>query len=252
MTAPRRVRSLLRPPCHGPWGRSTGSRGPGRIQVSRQTPRPKLHVRLRALRCGGRRLVGARFGRCDLTVVAVDMTKALAVCGIGAAVLWSGAAPVHADDTPAPPTTTTSDAPPPDPYAPPARSGKPKPAAPRRTYTPPARRTYTAPARRTYTAPASIARRPVVRTSRPKRQAKVVRRHRKQPIRKPAKAPPASAWLAPLPLVVAGARVPLPATSERDHPYLWLAGLAFAALAVAGSSLHRLSMRYYDPEVRLR
>jgi hypothetical protein len=245
------VRSLLRQPCHGPWGRSITSHGPGRVQAPRQTPRPKLHVRLRAPRCGGRQLVGARFGRCDLTGLAGDMTKSLAVCGIAAAVLWSGAAPAHADETPAPPSTTTSDAPPPDPYAPPVRSVKPKPAEPRRTYTPPARRTYTAPAR-TYTPPASTAPRPVVQTSRPKRQAKAVRHHRKQRIRKPAKAPPASAWLAPLSRVLTAARNPLAAPDQRDHPYLWLAGMAFVALAVGGLSLHRLSMRYYDLRFDMR
>jgi hypothetical protein len=243
MTAPRRGRSLLRPPCQGPSGRSTTSHGPGRVLGSRQTPRPKLHVRLRARRCGRRQLVGARFGRCDLTVVVVDMTKALAVCGIGAAVLWSGAVPAYADDAPVPPSTTTSDAPPPDPYAPTVRSVKPKPAAPRRTYAPPARATYTPPSR-TYTPPVSIASRPVAQTPRPQRRAKPVRRHRKQPVRHPAKAPPASTWLAPLPRVVAAAGVPLPASDERDHPYLWLAGIAFTILAVAGLSLHTLSMRY--------
>jgi hypothetical protein len=245
MTAPRRVRSLLRQPRHGPWGRSTTSHGPGRARVRRHTPRPKLHVRLRAPRCGQRqKLVGVRFGRCDLTVLVGDMTKVLVLCGIGAAVLWSGAAPAYADDAPAPPSTTTSEAPPPDPYAPPVRSVKPKPVAPKRTYAP-AARTYTAP-RRTYTPPASITQQPVVQTSRPHRRAKAVRRHRKQPVRPPAKAPPASAWLAPLPRVLAAARVPLHATGERDHPFLWLAGMAFAALAVGGLSLYRLSTRYFD------
>jgi hypothetical protein len=242
MTAPRLTRSLLRRPCHGPWGRSIAPHGPGRGHVSRQTPRPKLHARLRAPQCGERQLVGARFGRCDLSFLTVDMAKALAVCGIGAAVLWSGAAPARADNPPAPPSTTTSDAPPPDPYAPPVRTVKPKPTTPRRTYTPPAR-TYTP----TYTPPASIAPRPAVQTSRLQRHPKVVRRHRKQPVRHSTKAPPVSTWLAPLPRVVAAAGISLPApANERDHPYLWLAGIAFAVLAVAGLSLQTLSMRYYD------
>jgi len=85
-----------------------------------------------------------------------------------------------------------------------------------------------------------------VQTSRPKRQAKAVRHHRKQPVRHPAKAPPASAWLAPLPQVLTAARIPLAAADERDHPYLWLAGIALAVLAVAGLSLHMLSTRYFD------
>ena len=70
--------------------------------------------------------------------------------------------------------------------------------------------------------------------------------HRKQSAQRLAKTPPASTWLAPLSRVVAAARVPLRAPSERDHPYLWLAGLAFAVLAVAGLSLHMLSTRYFE------
>ncbi len=229
--APRGRRSLLRRPRTGPWGRRVTSHGPWRTSVRRQTLRPRLRVR-RAARCGKRQLAGARFGRCD------RIGKALVVCGIGVAVVWSGAGSALADTTP-PPTTTTSEAPPPDPYAPQVRTVKPKPAAPRRTYTQPAR---------TYTPPASVAPRPAVQSSRPRRQAKTVRHHRKQhPVRHPAKAPPASTWLAPLPRVVAAAGVPLPAVNERNHPYLWLAGIAFAVLAVAGLSLQMLSMRYLDP-----
>jgi hypothetical protein len=234
MTAPRRRRSLLRRPCHGPWGRQTTPHGPGRADAGRQTLRPRLHARPRATRGGQCRLVGVRLGRCEFTVPA--MAKALVVCSIGAALLCSGAGRALADTTP-PPTTTASDAPPPDPYTPPARTAKPKPAAPRRTYTPPAR---------SYTPPASIAPRPAVRTPRPQRKAKAVRHHRKQPVRHPAQAPPVSTWLAPLPGVLAAARIPLPPAGERDHPYLWLAGIAFAILAVGGLSLHRLSVRYLD------
>lgn len=229
MTAPRRTRSLLRQPCHGPWGRRTTPHGPGRTSVRRQTPRPRLRARFRAPRGGQRQLAGARFGRCDLTGRAIDMAKALAVCGIGAAALWCGSAPALAGTTP-PPTTTAPDAPPPDPYSPPVRSVKPKPIAPARAYTP----------------PASIVPRPAARTSRPPRPAKAVRHHRKQPVRQPAKAPPVSSWLAPLPGVVAAARLPLPVADVRTRPYLWLAGIAFAVLAVAGLSLHMLSMRYLD------
>ncbi|MGZ8696300.1 MAG: hypothetical protein ACXWZ1_02995 [Gaiellaceae bacterium] len=178
--------------------------------------------------------MGAHFGRCDLTDRAVDMAKALAVCGIGAAVLWSGAAPALADTTP-PPATTTSDAPPPDPYTPPARNVKPKSVAPRRAV-PATRSALVAPAR-TFTPSAPTAPRPAV---------PAVRHHRKQPVRHPAKAPPVSTWLAPLSRVVAAARIPLPAANERNHPYLWLAGIAFAVLAVAGLSLHMLSVRYLD------
>ena len=230
--APRGTRSLLRRPCKGPWGRRISSHGPWRTYVRRQTLRPRLHAQLRAPRCGTRQLAGARLGRCDLAV----MAKVLAACGIGAAFLWSGAAPALADTTP-PPTTTTSEAPPPDPYTPPVPNVKPKPAAPRRSYTPPAR---------TYAPAAPIATRPAVQASRPHQRPKAVRHHRKQAVRQPAKAPPASAWLAPLPEVLTAARTPLAGVSGRDHPYLWLVGLAFAVLAVAGLSLHRLSVRYFD------
>jgi surface antigen len=185
------------------------------------------------------RSAGASAGRCDSTNRAFGTTKVLAVCGLGAAVLWSGAGPAVADDVTPPPTTTTTDAPPPDPYKPPVRTVKPKPATPRRTYTPPAR---------TYTPPATIAPRPAVQASRPRRQAKAVRHPRKQPVRHPAKAPPVSTtWLAPLPRAVAAAGIPLSAADERDDPYLWLVGIAFAVLAVAGLSLHMLSVRYFAP-----
>ena len=230
--APRGTRSLLRRPCTGPWGRRIPSHGPWRTNVRRQTLRPRLHARLRAPRCGTRELAGARLGRCDLA----GLAKVLIACGIGAAFLWFGATPALADTTP-PPTTTTSDAPPPDPYAPPAPKVKPKVAAPRRSYTTPAR---------TYAPSAPIASRPAVQTSQPHQRPKAVRHHRKQPVRQPAKAPPASAWLAPLPKVLTAVRAPLTGVGGRDHPYLWLAGLAFAVLAVAGLSLHRLSVRYFD------
>jgi hypothetical protein len=231
VTAPRRTRSLLRRPFQGPWGRRTAPHGPGRACVRCHTPRSRPHARLQAPRGG----------------LAVEMAKALAVCGIGAAVLWPGAAPALADTTP-PATTTTSDAPPPDPYTPPVRSVKPRPAARARTYTPPA-----AIAPRSSIAPRpSIAPRAAVRTSRPQPKAKAVRHQRKQPVRPPTKAPPVSTWLAPLPRVVAASVIPFPTTNERDHPYLWLAGIAFAVLAVAGLTLHTLSMRYFDLEVRLR
>ena len=240
MTAPRGTRSLLRRPCNGPWGRRTSPHGPGRTDVRHQTPRPRLRARLRAPHGGQRQLVGACFGRCDLADRVVGIATALVVCGIAATVLWSGATPALADSTP--PPTTTSDAPPPDPYTPPARV-KPKPVAPRRTY---------APAARTYTPPASITPRPAVQTSRPQRHSKPARPHRPAQVRHPAKAPPVSTWLAPLSQVVAAAQIRLPATNERDHPYLWLAGLAFAVLAVAGLSLHVLTARYFDLRFDMR
>ena len=184
---------------------------------------------------------GARAGagRCSSTNRAFGAMKVLAVCGLGAAVLLCGAGPGIADDVTPPPATTTPDAPPPDPYTPPTRSVKPKPAAPTRAHAP-------APVARTYSPPAYVAPRPAVQTSRPKRQSKAVRQHRKPPVRHPPKALPASAWLAPLPQVLTAARIPLAAADERDHPYLWLAGIALSVLAVAGLSVHMLSTRYFD------
>jgi hypothetical protein len=85
-----------------------------------------------------------------------------------------------------------------------------------------------------------------VQTSRPQHRVKAVLHHRTQPVRQPAKAPPVSSWLAPLARVVAAAEIPVPATNERDHPYLWLAGIALAVLAVAALGLHMLTMRYFD------
>jgi surface antigen len=41
---------------------------------------------------------GARAGRCDSTNRAFGTTTALAVCGLGAALLWFGAGPAVADD----------------------------------------------------------------------------------------------------------------------------------------------------------
>src|SRR5439155_19049313 len=102
--APRGTRSLLRRPRTGPWGRRVTPHGPWRTYVRLQTLRPRLRARLRAQRCGKRQLAGARFGRCDLAA----RTKVLAVCGIGAAVLWAGAAPAIADSMPLPTKMTTS------------------------------------------------------------------------------------------------------------------------------------------------
>jgi hypothetical protein len=56
--------------------------------------------------------------------------------------------------------------------------------------------------------------------------------------------------LAPLQAILAAAQRPLvPVSNGRDR-YLWLAGLAFAVLALAGLSLQVLSVRYFSPELR--
>jgi hypothetical protein len=240
MTAPRGRRSLLRRPLGAHGAALMPALGVGTLCAAAPRQDATAGLAHADARCGQAAIAcsaGARAGRCDSTGRSVRMAKVLAVCGIGAVALWFGAAPALADDVAPAPTTTTTDAPPPDPYKPPARSVKPKPAAPTRTY---------APAARTYSPPAYVAPRPAVQTSRPKRQATAVRQHRKPAVRHPAKAPPVAAWLAPLPQVLTAARIPLAAADERDHPYLWLAGIALAVLAVAGLSLHMLSMRYLD------
>ena len=239
--APRGTRSLLRRLLGAHGAALMGKRGvrtlcaaAPRQDATAGMSRAGAELGEAAIACGA----GARAGRCDSTNRALCTTKVLAVCGLGAAVLWFAAGPAIADDVTPPAATTTIDAPPPDPYTPPVRSVTPKRAAPRRTYTP---------APRTYTPPTSVAPRAAVQTSPQQRQAKAVRRPRKRAVRHPAKAPPASTWLAPLPRVVAAAPIPLSAANEHDDPYLWLAGVAFAVLAVAGLSLQMLSMRYFDP-----
>jgi hypothetical protein len=80
------------------------------------------------------------------------------------------------------------------------------------------------------------------------RRAKVVPRQRKKPVHQRAK--PAAISLAPIAHVLAAARIPLPPAPDEKHPYLWLAGLAFAVLAVAGLSLQVLSVRYFRVELQ--
>jgi hypothetical protein len=79
---------------------------------------------------------------------------------------------------------------------------------------------------------------------------KAAHKPRKHVVRRRVKPKPApvTVTLAPLAHVLAAAKVPLPAISTSDggrDPYLWLAGLAFALLAVAGLSLHLLSVRVF-------
>jgi hypothetical protein len=159
---------------------------------------------------------------------------------IVAAGLW--VAPAWADETPTPPVTTTvPDAPPPDPYQAPTRAPKSK-AAPRRV-APVVRAAPTVPAP-SYTPPAAVTPRPpVVKASRtkPKSKAKVVR---KRPRRE---APAVEVSLAPLAEVVAAVGVPPAVDSDSQDPYLWLAGVAFAVLAVAGTCLVMLTQHLYRP-----
>ena len=47
--------------------------------------------------------------------------------------------------------------------------------------------------------------------------------------------------------VIAAVGVPSPVDRDSQDPYLWLAGVAFAVLAVAGTSLVMLTQRFYRP-----
>jgi hypothetical protein len=190
-------------------------------------------------------------------------------CAVVTGALWSGATAWADDAPPAPtPTTTTPEAPPPDPYKAPAKPPPSKPkstprpttpvthsAPPARTYTPPAQSrpstpTYTAP---TYTAPtyrAPTYRAPVTRATTHRAAKKAVHKQRKRAVHRRAKRKPApvTVTLAPMANVLAAAKVPLPVASPSDggrDPYLWLAGLAFALLAIGGLSLHLLSVRVF-------
>jgi hypothetical protein len=169
----------------------------------------------------------------------------LAACVVAATALWSAAPAVADDAPPVPGVTTTTDAPPPDPYSPPARTVKPKPAA--RSVTPAVRSAptthYVPPAAG---APAQVAHAPRHRT---KHQTKAVHTNGKRAARSRAVSPPFRVNLAPLQAIVAAAERPLvPVSNGRDR-YLWLAGLAFAVLAIAGLSLQVLSVRYFRPEL---
>jgi hypothetical protein len=162
-------------------------------------------------------------------------------------------APVRADSTPPPttPTSTTPDAPPPDPYKPPAPASKPKAVtkptvvhstpvyhAPVRTYTPPA------------SAPAVVVRPRVAQpqhvTSRPRHVKKAAHRHKARVVHRhvAAKPKPVKVAFNPFANLVAASTVLDAASGGSDRErYLWLAGLAFAALALTGFSLQALATR---------
>jgi len=53
--------------------------------------------------------------------------------------------------------------------------------------------------------------------------------------------------LAPVAHVLAAVHIPLATDGDAKDPYLWLAGLAFAVLAVGGSGLVLLTMRFFRP-----
>jgi hypothetical protein len=161
-----------------------------------------------------------------------------------------------ADDTtpPTPPATTTPDAPPPDPYHPPAPTPKPKSSAPSRS----APVVHSAPAVRTPSYSPPVTPTPVTPSrSTPIHKAKHVRAKkvaRKRVVDRRAAAPkPVKVTFAPFANLAATAEISLSAESggNRDR-YLWLAGLAFAVLAVAGLSLQLLSTRFFQVEGGVR
>jgi hypothetical protein len=82
-----------------------------------------------------------------------------------------------------------------------------------------------------------------------KHQTKAVQTRRKRAARSQTVSPPFRANLAPFQAIIAVGHRPLvPVSNARDR-YLWLAGLAFAVLAIAGLSLQVLSVRYFRPEL---
>lgn len=272
MTTPRGRRSLLRRPLRGELSAlavtpalSHRDRTPRR----HESQRPDVHAFVLG---PGRRPSPARRTACAPAVASVPRAaKALLACALVAGALWSVTA-ARADESPPPPptpTTTTPEAPPPDPYKapakPPPQSSKPKttprpaarsaPTAPVRHYTPPVQSrpstpTYIAPTHSAPTYRAPTYRAPVTRAKTHRAVKKAVHKPRKHAVHPRPKPKPATATvtLAPMAHVLAAAKFPLPVASTSDggrDPYLWLAGLAFALLAVTGLSLHLLSVRVF-------
>jgi hypothetical protein len=227
--APRRRRSLLRR-----LPRAFGAALPLDAAWTRkrhQTPRP---VQRAPSRCQARRPSPAPMERAPAVATVVFIVVVLG--------LWGGAALARADEVP-PPTTTVPDAPPPDPYKSPVKTTKPKAAAPRQVA--PVRRAYTAPSIRTYTPPVRVRSRPAVRTAaaKPKAHVKVVRTHRAKKRR-----PVLRVSVAPVSHVLAATRISVPVVKDAEHPYLWLSGISFAILAVAGTGLLLLTQRTFRTE----
>jgi hypothetical protein len=223
-TAPWRRRSLLRRPRWARGAALIAKRGLRMLLTLRRHKEQRPFLRAR---------------RRGASVVALR----LAACVVAATALWSAAPAVADDGPPVPGVTTTTDAPPPDPYSPPARTTKPKPAA--RSVTPAVRASptthYVPPAA---VAPAQVSRAPRHRT---KHQTKAVPRKRTRPARSRSVSPPFTVNLAPLQAVVAAVeRQVVPGSNGRDR-YLWLAGSSFAVLALAGLSLLMLTMRIARP-----
>lgn len=245
--APRRKRSLLRrlPRAFGAALRPTTAW----TRKRHQTPRPVQ-----------RAPSGRQARRPSPAPTERAPAVATLLCIVVALGLWGGAGVARADEAP-PPATTLPDAPPPDPYKAPVKTVKPKAAAPRqaapvrRAYTAPPVRAYTAPSARTYTLPVRVTSRPALRTAaakpartaaaKPKARVKAVRKHRAKPRRHPV----LRVSVAPVSHVLAATRISLPVAKDSpQHPYLWLSGISFAVLAVAGTGLLLLTQRTFRTE----
>ena len=168
---------------------------------------------------------------------------ALTIVALMGGVLWL-CGPAVADDAPPPPTTTSVEAPPPDPYHPAPAATTKKASAPRQS----ASATRVAPVR-AYSRPASTAATPptVQRTGRAStsthhRSVKVVRKKQRRHVIV-TKPKPVTITLASVPELAAAVKAPLLSSGEHGHPYLLGAGVAFGLLALAGLSLHYLSLR---------
>jgi hypothetical protein len=178
-------------------------------------------------------------GAALLSTRAARAAKALAVVTILVAALCSASVALAEDATPAPTTSTptTPEAPPPDPYQAPKRSSKPKAAQSRAA----AHVVWSAPIvrSRSYSPPP-------VSASRVHRSAKVVHKKRSHVVQRHAQPKPAPARvsLPPTKAIMAAAEIPLPSADADKDPYLWLAGVALALVAVAGLSLQLLSARF--------
>jgi hypothetical protein len=157
------------------------------------------------------------------------------VCAIAVAGTWCAAA--RADDVAPPPPTTTIEAPPPDRYSPtPKPTPKPTRVAPVTHVAP----RVTLPR---YTPPAVVQSAPRPVAAKPVHKKVVVHKQRKR-------SRPVHVSLAPIAHIVAASRLPALPAPDGKNPYLWLAGLAFAVLALSGLSLQVLSVRYFRPELR--
>ena len=153
-----------------------------------------------------------------------------------------GGAVVQADVIPPSPPTTTVDAPPPDRYTAP-----PKPVTPKKVTAV----THSAPrvTLRTYTPPPAQTAPAVGATPKPAHRAKAVHKQRKKPVVH-KRTQPVRVSVAPVAHILAAARLPAPLSGSTETPFLWLAGLSFAVLALAGLSLQAITVRYFRPELR--